>query len=1291
MTQHEGQVITFYSYKGGTGRTMALANVAWILAANGHRVLVADWDLESPGLHRFFGPFLDPLQVAQTEGVVNLLGEYTWAVLDETADRPADWFRDYASVERYAFSLDWEFPGQGSLDIMLAGRHNLDYAAHVAGLAWETFFNLGGAQFLDALRQDMKARYDYVLIDSRTGLSDVADICTLHLPDVLVDCFTLSYQGIDGAAEVARRVGDHERPPVRSRRILPVPMRVDDGEKTKVDAGRAFARRRFADLPKGMSEDERRAYWLTVEVPYRKFYGYEETLATFGDEPGARNTLLSSYETLTAYITSGDVTALPKMDELLRAQTMAKFNRKQAVADDVIVLRYSPADQVWAEWVRGVLVAAGVRVADPAEAPGPQLPSRPLVLVSRNNEQPELDTGALVLYLDDTPPLPDLLAENWVSIAGSVRPDAVRRLLQLIGLDPADAAQTRAAMPPRFPGEPLLAYNAPGQNTRFTGRTDVLRRLRATLRGRGGRGPVALYGRGGIGKTQLATEYAHRFRGAYDVVWWMAAYPPQFVDVEFSDLARELGLPHQPQVPERVRQVRQWLQRAEPRPDGGPLRWLLVFDNVEDYHSIAEYLPPGDGDVLITTRKANLDDAVVAFEIGAFEPGESVEHLVGRVGAKRISPAEAAQIAGTVEHMPMFVALAGALLADSDTEVADYIAGLVSVDPASGLSADVWSLSLDRLRKESPGAFRLLQLAAVLAPEISLDIAYDDALARIIARHDDRVRAQLAVRGSERSAAIRLVQRLNRLALIKLDQQGRQVVVHQLLQATLRARMSDDELAKVRVEAHELLAGARPPGEVDDPELQQRLLVLWPHLDTTNAIESENPDVRQLVIDRVRYIALLGGYDQGLKYALEADGAWEAQMAALPPEDPRRDDLRVQLLHLRFNRANLLRSLGQFRESRRLSEETLREQEQLIGESHPQTLWTANGYGGDLRALGLYEEALNRDLKSYEASVRESGPEEWQSLIIAGNVATSYRLMGNFRQALEVDERTLEIWKRRYGMSNRRTLLSANNLARDLREAGRYAESVTDLRVVLAAYWDLLGDDSREALTAQVNLSASLRGNGELTEAIELVEEAWHGLRDRFGADHPDTALARLSRASTLLMRPPAERPGISPELLEIEATLIRLFGPDHPYIFEGRVNRAVALWDEGEPTAARDLGVQTAAALRDLLGADHPFVLAARNNAAVFLIGTGDAAEGTARLEHVVQRLEATLGADHPDSLRSRGNLALAREEDGPGASVERNRIADQLAERVGRNHPSVLALRERRYVRRILDPHVY
>ena len=80
-----GQIVTFYSFKGGTGRTMALANVAWILAANGKRVLIADWDLESPGLHRFFQPFMDA-NVGERPGIVDFVRRYEWAAVDAEID-----------------------------------------------------------------------------------------------------------------------------------------------------------------------------------------------------------------------------------------------------------------------------------------------------------------------------------------------------------------------------------------------------------------------------------------------------------------------------------------------------------------------------------------------------------------------------------------------------------------------------------------------------------------------------------------------------------------------------------------------------------------------------------------------------------------------------------------------------------------------------------------------------------------------------------------------------------------------------------------------------------------------------------------------------------------------------------------------------------------------------------------------------------------------------------------------------------------------------------------------------
>src|SRR5690349_22743617 len=93
-----GKIVTFYSFKGGTGRTMALANVAWILAINGKRVLAVDWDLEAPGLHRYFRPFLPDKELANSDGVLDMVWQFSLAALDPAEDDAVDWYVPYADV-----------------------------------------------------------------------------------------------------------------------------------------------------------------------------------------------------------------------------------------------------------------------------------------------------------------------------------------------------------------------------------------------------------------------------------------------------------------------------------------------------------------------------------------------------------------------------------------------------------------------------------------------------------------------------------------------------------------------------------------------------------------------------------------------------------------------------------------------------------------------------------------------------------------------------------------------------------------------------------------------------------------------------------------------------------------------------------------------------------------------------------------------------------------------------------------------------------------------------------------
>ena len=100
------------------------------------------------------------------------------------------WHERLAMVQPYAMSVEYRFPGDGIIDLVPAGRQDDLYSTKVTSFDWSNFYeNLGGGGFLEALRRDMRQRYDYVLIDSRTGLSDTAGICTVQLPDILVNCF----------------------------------------------------------------------------------------------------------------------------------------------------------------------------------------------------------------------------------------------------------------------------------------------------------------------------------------------------------------------------------------------------------------------------------------------------------------------------------------------------------------------------------------------------------------------------------------------------------------------------------------------------------------------------------------------------------------------------------------------------------------------------------------------------------------------------------------------------------------------------------------------------------------------------------------------------------------------------------------------------------------------------------------------------------------------------------------------------------------------------------------------
>lgn len=230
-----GEIITFYSYKGGTGRTMALANTACLLTqrleklGRRPRVLAIDWDFEAPGLHRYFLPYLDTRTRKNLDKKLGCLDFF------EALSRPKNLKlfnpRDVVGNRKIAKDLiaktDFDKYIVGAsitgLHLMKAGKFDETYGRRVSDFDWVKFFSKTTG-FFSGFADYLKENFDYVLIDSRTGVTDVSGICTALLPDKLVTVFTPNRQSLGGLEEVIRKAIDYRKQSADWRALVVFPL-----------------------------------------------------------------------------------------------------------------------------------------------------------------------------------------------------------------------------------------------------------------------------------------------------------------------------------------------------------------------------------------------------------------------------------------------------------------------------------------------------------------------------------------------------------------------------------------------------------------------------------------------------------------------------------------------------------------------------------------------------------------------------------------------------------------------------------------------------------------------------------------------------------------------------------------------------------------------------------------------------------------------------------------------------------------------------------------------------------
>lgn len=1292
-----GQVVTFYSFKGGVGRTMALANVAWILASRGKRVLAVDWDLEAPGLHSYFHPLLTDPELRDTDGLIDLLRAYQQAVLlpgREEVPEDDGWFRRTLDLTPYVVGLDLRFASGGRLDFLPAGRQNAAYSDSVTSFDWHAFYErLGGGSFLLEMREEMAARYDYVLIDSRTGVTDSSGICTVLLPDTLVLGFVYNVQNMRGSAHVARAVTKGSRRPIR---LLPVPMRVEDAERERLEISRDRAREVFGGHLSWLEEGSVERYWGDVEIPYKTFYAYEEIVAPVGDRPLQEGTVLKACERLTDWLTDGEVRrGIPLPDEERQRLLTAYMNKSRAISACLFV-SYAPEDRIWAEWAAWHLESAGFRVTlhdvtatghgETAPEVVRALAEEGRILALLSEEYAEVPQSAALwraLTGRERALTPELIAVRVhggeraleppfdlaaaPSVAHLTAVNAVRRLRQSVGPPPSAPTPARGApalltaAPPRYPGTNPSVESLPPRNGGFTGRNALLHELRDRLTAEDSSRPHVLVGLGGVGKTQTALEYTYRFRGSYDVVWWVPAAEPTVIATELARLAPQLGIEHGEDTALTAQRVLRALA------GGTPYRnWLIVFDSAGSPEETAEWLPAETsrgGHVLVTSRDRTWEGAGEVLPVEVFSRSESVA-LLGRHNPG-LAPDSSRQIAHELGDLPLAVHQAAVWLSATAMPVDRYLqllrthaTELLKRTEKRSLEMAGWLVSLEEIRANSPAAADLLEICSFFgADPIPMELLYTRSLLDALTLGEDEPRDEVTI--SE------VFQEINRFGLAQADQEEGTVVVHRLVQAEIRHSMPVERRLELRAVVHSVLAAGNPkfPGA---PESWPRYAQLLPHLWPSRAARSDDPEVQQWIIDTVRCLWRRNLLGSGRDTAERVLAEWTERLG---PDD-------IQVLSLRTQLGNILRSQGASREAWRNDLDVHRRLAALMGPGRRRTLIAAANVAADLNALGRYAEAREWDRATYQASKAVWPPDDLRLSMHASNLGVSEYLCGDRRAALEIHRRVYRDRLDLKGPTDIYTLSAASNYARDLRETGDLRAALALLEETCQLLWERLGPRHAQTLSTQRNHAVALRRSGRYEEARELVASVHLMYAEDRGRDHPDTLAARADLANVLaaLGDVGSARDHADHILTRQRQTL----GESHPYTLGCQNNLAIYLRLGGHAAAARATSERALRALTDTLGERHPYTLDAMINYANCLVDTGETDAAIALEREALAGVLETLGADHYDVVTLRSNLAV----DLAGAGVtqeseEHYSGALQLAaQTLGVDHPTYEAV---------------
>ena len=1233
---------------------MALANVGVFLAKWRKKVLLVDWDLEAPGLHYFFKRFTDVTGVESTRGLVDILTELLNDEVDDKRGR-----LDWASCVTSIIVED-----NTSLDLIGAGIRDEEYFGRVRRLDFNKIYDERDGGFLiETLRDEWKREYDFVLVDSRTGVTDAGGICTIQLPDLLVLFFTATEQSFDGTVKIAERALEAQTNlPVDRYNLVAIPIPSRFENSFEFEAGQEWLSR-FADgllniysnwLPKTISP---RIFLEKTKQPYIPYFSFGEKLAAV--ELGTADTALLgyAYENLASLINHG----LEDIDEFVENRdayvkratqikvfisyshdslehddrVLALANRLRSEGIDTILDQYnSDPPEGWPLWMDRQIrnanfvlmvctetyykrvmgeeqgaIGLGVRwegnlghqhLYDKESMNTRFIP----VLFTGSKEEyiPTLVRG-VTHYYPDTPPGYEDLYRRLTNQPKVERP-ALSKLKPL----PPRERLTNFIRPNNIPA---------ARNPYFVGREDILSAVHASLQLShvAASKPLAISGLAGVGKTQTAIEYAYRYWHEYTALLWVHSASEESIVDGFVGLARLLDIPEKDEQDQRlaVNAVLRWLDSN----DG----WLLIFDNADDPALIESFLPRRlRGHILLTSRALVLDViGMDSVEILTLKPNEARVFLTGRTGRANPDGDELKaieELSLTLGYLPLALEQAGAYIVQMQSSFRNYLSvykkrGLSLLEKMKpkageypGSVATTLLLNFAEVERVSPASADLLRVSAFLSPEkIPFELITGGARELGLCLRD-------ALADDDRLAFDKVLEPLAQLSLVLKSPGPGTYDLYPLVQQMLRDTMDESSRRTWTERSVRAVNKAFPTIEVSSWPTCERLLrhaLACAVLIDENRLEFEEAgqllnQVGCYLSERARYAKAEPLFRRALEIEEKVLGSYHSDVADC------------------FNNlAGLYRNQGKYAEAEPLYKGVLEIREKILGPEHPDVAQSLDNLAGLYRNQGKYAEAEPLYKRVLEIREKILGPEHPDVAQSLDNLAGLYRNQGKYAEAEPLYKRVLEIYERVLGPDHPEI-------------AARISDNVVA---------DTIAHKDANAATTLNNLGSAWHNLGDAKKAIEYYTKALEIDRTIFGDAHPDVArdLNNLGSAWSDLGDAKKAIECLT-KALEIDRVV---FGDAHPDVAI-RYNNLGGAWSAlGD--AKKAIGYYTKALEIDLavFGDAHPTVAIRYNNLGGAWWHLGDAEKA---IEYFTKALEidrAVFGDAHPDVARDLNNLGSA------------------------------------------------